>query len=158
MLLPIVFALVRCLVALADGSFQVQPQPVRINNQEEIYITEEDNYIGQVLYRFDQLQLECECQMHADQSHYHLYWTVNNQLVHAHNDSKRMQLAVDRHTVQEPITYVTCHCLFNQANSKEIVRDYRYKLYIGREALRRGGRVVQCSTCRSSQRTVVATD
>ena len=115
-----------------DLSFQTEPRPVRINNQEEIYVIHDDNYIGQVLYRYDQLQLECQCQTQENPIKYSIYWTINNQIISQYNNSTRIQLIVNKDNVQVPITYVTCICMFYQENSYEITRDYRYKLYIGK--------------------------
>ena len=115
-----------------DLSFQVQPQPVRINNEEDIYVIYEDNYIGQVLYRSDQIQLECQCQTPSNQIEHYMYWTINNELSSQFNNSNRIRLLINADNVQGPITYVTCHCIFYREKFHEITRDYRYKLYIGK--------------------------
>ncbi|CAF1533703.1 unnamed protein product [Adineta ricciae] len=117
-----------------DLSFQVQPQPVRINNEEDIYVIYEDNYIGQVLYRSDQIQLECQCQTSSNQIEHHMYWTVNNELSSQYNNSNRIRLVINADNLRGPIIYVTCHCIFYLQTFHEITRNYRYKLYIDLES------------------------
>lgn len=117
-----------------DSSFQVLPQPVWINNLDEKYITNDKHYIGQVLYRSDQVELGCDCQSELDDVQHFIYWTMNDRLFHRFNNSHSFQLFVDRHTVQVPISYVTCYCVFVQGNSTRIKKDYQYLLYIDLES------------------------
>jgi hypothetical protein len=115
-----------------DTVFQVQPQSVRINNLDEIYITSNDHYIGQVLYQDDRIELACECQTQLNHIEYHIYWTINNKIFNRYNNSNSIQLEINRNTVQAPITYVTCYCHFIQSNLTKIQKDYPYQLYIGK--------------------------
>jgi hypothetical protein len=112
--------------------FQIQPESVRINNLDEIYITNDDHYIGQVLYQDDQIELACECQTQLNHTQYNIYWTINNKIVNQYNNSNNIQLSININTVQTPITYVTCYCIFIQSNVTKIKKDYQYKLYIGK--------------------------
>jgi hypothetical protein len=115
-----------------DLLYQIQPQLVRINNHDEIYITSDDHNIGQMLYRYDQIQLACECQTELNHSQYQIYWAINNKILNEYNNSNTIQVIIDINTVKAPITYVTCHCVFIPSNITKIKRDYQYQLYIGK--------------------------
>jgi len=132
LLLLIIIFLVNRYYSTDDFIFQIQPQSVRINDLDEIYITSDEHYVGQVLYQYDQIQLACECQTQLNNTQYIIYWTINNKIFNRYNNSNHMQLFINKNTVQTPITYVTCHCIFIQSNSTKIKKDYQYQLYIGK--------------------------
>jgi hypothetical protein len=127
----LIFFINRC-YSTNDLVFQIQPQSVRINNQDEMYITSDNHYIGQVLYRYDQIELGCECQTQLDHIKYIIYWTINNKIFHQYNNSNSMQLMINKNTVQAPITYIKCHCIFIELNLTKIQTDFQYQLYIGK--------------------------
>lgn len=131
LLLIIIFLVNRC-YSTDDFIFQIQPQSVRINNLDEIYITSDDHYIGQVLYQYDQIELACECQTQLNHTQYNIYWTINNKIINHYNNSNHIELFINKNTVQTPITYVTCNCIFIQSNLTIIKKDYQYQLYIGK--------------------------
>jgi hypothetical protein len=131
-LLLLIIFLVKCSYSTDDFTFQIQPQPVRINNFDEIYITRDDHYIGQVLYQSDQIQLACECETQLNDTQYIIYWKINHKIVHQYNNSNNIELLINRNTVQTPITYVTCYCIFTQSNLIKIEKHYQYQLYIGK--------------------------
>ena len=118
-----------------DLYFQIQPQLVRVNNLDEMYISNDEHFLGQVLYRDDRIQLACECQTNAKRAQWEIYWSVNNEKFHQIKNSTSIQLLVNAETVQAPITSVTCHCTFVQKKSAKIQRTYQYQLYIGRGIL-----------------------
>jgi hypothetical protein len=117
-----------------DFNFQIQPQSVIINNFDEKYITSDNHYIGQVLYRYDQIELACDCQTELNQTEYFIYWMINNKTSNEFNNSNRIQLFINMNTVQVPITYVTCYCVFIQIDSRKIRKSYQYQLYIDLES------------------------
>lgn len=117
-----------------DSFIRVLPQSVWINNLDEKYIINDKHYIGQVLYRYDHVQLGCDCQSELNDMEYSIYWTMNDRLVNRFNHSNNFQLYVDVHTVEVPINYVTCYCLFIPKNSSRIIKDYQYQLYIDLES------------------------
>jgi len=117
--------------SIGNLSYQIQPQSVRINNLDEIYITSDDHYIGRVLYRYDLIELACECQTQLKNIQFNIYWTINNKTFNRYNNSDSIQLGINIDSVQVPITYVTCHCVFVQSNLRKIKRSYQYLLYIG---------------------------
>jgi hypothetical protein len=129
----IIFLVNRC-YSTNDLVFQIQPQLVRINNHDEIYVTKDDHYIGQVLYRYDQIKLACECQTQLNHTESIIYWTINNKIVSRYNHSNSIQLVININTVQVPITYVKCHCIFIRSNLTKTKIDYKYKLYIGKSS------------------------
>lgn len=132
LLLTIIF-LIENSFSTDDFIFQIQPQLVRINNLDELYITRDDHYIGQVLYRYDQVQLACECQTHLNHTKHQIYWSINKKIYNRYNKLSNITIFINRKTVQTPITYVTCHCIFTQSNLTKIRRNYQYQLYIGKE-------------------------
>ncbi len=117
-----------------DFIFQIQPQSVVINNLDEKYITSDNHYIGQVLYRYDQVKLACDCQTELNHTEYYIYWTINNKTWNKLNNSNRIELFIDINTVQVPITYVTCYCVFIQFDFRRIKKSYQYQLYIDLES------------------------
>lgn len=130
-LLLVVVCLVNSSESNEDLTYQVQPQSIRINKFDEIYMTSNDHFIGQVLYRYDQLELACECQTSSMKSKYHIYWTINNQVYNKYNQSNNIEILINKNTVQAPITFVTCYCVFIESNRTKTILDYQYKLYIG---------------------------
>ncbi|CAF1180483.1 unnamed protein product [Rotaria magnacalcarata] len=120
--------------SIEDSTYQIQPQSVCINNFDELYITSDDHFIGQVLYRYDQLQLACDCQTLVNHIAYKIYWTINNKTYNEYNDSNRIQLIVDINTVRAPVTFVACHCIFIESNRTKTERNYEYKLLIDLES------------------------
>ncbi|UJR21578.1 hypothetical protein I4U23_024660 [Adineta vaga] len=116
-----------------DLTFQTQPRPVRINNQD-IYVINEANYIGQVLYRYDRIQLACECYTEENDIKYSIYWTINNKTISHYNNSNHIQLVMNKTNVKVPVTYVACHCVFYRTNFNKITSYYQYKLYIDLES------------------------
>ncbi len=123
-----------CCYSNEDLLFQIQPQSVLINNLDEKYITNDNHYIGQVLYRYDRIELACDCQTELNHIQYYIYWTINNETYNQFNNSNKIQLSIDMNTVQVPITYVTCYCIFIQLDSKKITKSYQYQLYIDLES------------------------
>ena len=115
-----------------NWNYQIQPQIVRINNYESSYITNDEHFIDQVLYRYDQIQLGCECQTLTNQTKTFIYWIVNKRILHRFNNSNSLQIIITNRTVQAPKTLVTCYCLFYPENSIKIRRGYHYQLYIGK--------------------------
>ncbi|CAF1053012.1 unnamed protein product [Adineta steineri] len=133
LLLLVIFLFHYC-HSTVDLLFQIQPHSVRINNQDEIYITSDDHYIGQVLYRSDQIQLACDCQTQLNKTQYNIYWAINNKIIDQYRSLNSIHLIIDKNNVQAPITYVSCHCVFILPNLKQIKRNYRYQLYIDLES------------------------
>ncbi|CAF2406450.1 unnamed protein product [Rotaria sp. Silwood2] len=133
-LLLLVIFLVNHSNSIDDLVFQIQPQSVRINNLDELYITNDNHFIGQVLYRYDEIQLACECQTQMNHIQYNIYWAINNKIYNQYNNSNSIELLINLNTVQAPITYVTCHCIFIQSNITKIKRDFQYQLYIDLES------------------------
>lgn len=117
-----------------DSLFDIQPQSVWINNIDEKYITSDKHYIGQVLYRYDRIEFGCDCQSLLNDVKYFIYWTLNDRTFNRFNNSNSFKLLIDHHTVQVPISYVTCYCVFLRNNSTRIRKDYRYQLYIDLES------------------------
>lgn len=116
-----------------DLYFQIQPQLVRVNNLNEMYITNDEHFLGQVLYRYDQIQLACDCQTTMTRIQWEMHWSMNNERLYQPKNSTSIQLSVNAETMQAPVTTVTCHCTFTQKNSTKVQRSYQYQLYIGRE-------------------------
>ncbi|CAF0972867.1 unnamed protein product [Rotaria sp. Silwood1] len=133
-LLLLVIFLINRSNSIDDLIFQIQPQSVRINNFDELYITNDNHFIGQILYRYDEIQLACECQTQINHIKYNIYWTINNKTYNQYNNSNSIELLINLNTVQAPITYVTCHCIFIQSNRTKIRRYYQYQLYIDLES------------------------
>ena len=116
-----------------DLYFQIQPQLVRVNNLNEMYITNDEHFLGQVLYRHDQIQLACDCQTAFTRVQWEMHWSMNNVKLYQPKNSTSIQLLVNAGTMRAPVTSVTCHCTFTQKNSTKVQRSYQYQLYIGRE-------------------------
>ncbi|CAF1118130.1 unnamed protein product [Rotaria sordida] len=129
-LLLVVIFLVNFSDSIDDLIFQIQPQSVLINNLDEIYITNDNHFIGQVLYRYDKIQLGCECQTQLNHTQHNIYWIINNKTYDQYNNSNSIELLINLNTVQAPITSVICHCIFIQSNITKIKKDYQYQLYI----------------------------
>ena len=123
-----------CYSSDIDSLFDIQPQPVLINNVDEKYITSDKHYIGQVLYRYDRIEFGCDCQSQLNDVKYFIYWTINDRIFTRFNNSNSLKLFIDRHTVQIPISYITCYCVFIRINSTRIRKEYRYQLYIDLES------------------------
>lgn len=87
-----------CISTNNNWNYQIQPQIVRINNYENSYITNDEHFIGQVLYRYDQIQLGCECQTLINQTQTFIYWTVNKRILHRFNNSNSIQLIITNRT------------------------------------------------------------
>ena len=122
------FLLLLRLVA-SEFEFDLQPQPIRLNDLEEIYLTNDEHFLGQVLYRFDRLHLACECRSSRS---FRIFWTINDRLIADPFNSSDLQLEISRDTVEAPVTDVTCHCLFAAKSRGEVEKSFRYQFYIGK--------------------------
>jgi hypothetical protein len=122
---------------MGEHYFDIQPQSVRINDHDEIYIANTEHFLGQVLYRYDRIALACECRTDLRDIQYEIYWSINAHRIDRLHNRTTIELIIDNNTVQAPITSATCHCIFIRLNdsSRQIKRQYQYQLYIGKHSL-----------------------
>ena len=127
--IPLLLLLLLLRLVTSEFEFDLQPQPIRLNDLEEIYLTNDDHFLGQVLYRFDRLHLTCECRSSRS---FRIFWTINDRIIADPFNSSDLQLEINRDTVETPTTDVTCHCLFTAKNRSEVEKSFRYQFYVGK--------------------------
>lgn len=130
-LLLLALILLQCFSRVLSNEFEfdLQHQPIRINDLNDLYLTSESNTSGYTLYRFDQIQLACECRSSAS---HRIFWSINNRILNEHFNVSTVVLDIDQNTVQTPYTAVTCHCLFTLKNRTTIEKTFRYQFFIGK--------------------------
>lgn len=125
----LVFLLFQHQILAIEFDFDLQPQPIRLNDLEEIYLTNDDHFLGQVLYRFDRIHLACECRSSTS---YRIFWTINNRRISDRLNSSDLEFEINEETVETPTSDVVCYCLFLMKNQSEIEKSFRYQFYIGK--------------------------